>query len=110
MVVGFVALAIVYIAIQRFGVKIPLKPFFAGTSALLYIMAFSFVGQGISELQASGSVAITPLNWVPTVPMLGIFPTTQTIVWQSLMAFAVVGALGWVFWLSPRYVTAKTTP
>lgn len=110
MVVGFVVLAGVYVAIQRFGVKIPLKPFFAGTSALLYVMAFSFVGQGIAELQASGSVAITPLGWVPTVPMLGIFPTAQTIVIQLLMAFAVVMALVWVFWWSPRFATPETTP
>lgn len=109
MVVGFVALAGVYVAIQNFGVKIPLKPFFAGTSALLYIMAFSFVGQGIAELQASGSVAITPLGWVPTVPILGIFPTAQTIAIQSLMALAVLMALVWVFWLSPRYTAPEPT-
>ena len=48
--VGFVVLAGVYVAIQRFGVKIPLKPFFSVTRALLYVMAFSFVGEGIAEL------------------------------------------------------------
>ncbi len=109
MLVGFALLAVIYAAIQKFGVKIPLKPFFGATSALLYLMAFSFVGQGIAELQASGSVAITPLSWVPTVPMLGIFPTMQTITFQSLMALAVLLALAWVFWLSPRYAAESAS-
>src|SRR5437868_5371691 len=48
-VVGGVIVAIIYVGIERFGVKLPLKPFFAITSGFLYYMAFVFAGKGRSE-------------------------------------------------------------
>ncbi len=102
LLLGLVVLGIVYYAIQKYGVKIPLKPFFAVTSALLYIMAFSFAGQGIAELQETGMIGATPLRWAPTLPALGIYPTTQTMMIQLVLALAFVGALAWVFWLEPK--------
>ena len=49
----------VYIAINRFGVRLPLKPFFAVTSAFLYYMAFVFAGKGVAELQEGGLIGTT---------------------------------------------------
>jgi high-affinity iron transporter len=102
-----VVLAGVYVAMRRWGVRLPLKPFFAVTSALLYLMAFSFAGQGIAELQAAGVINATPLAWVPSVPALGIFPTFQTLASQLVLAVALFGALSWVFWLEPRVAMAR---
>ena len=65
MVLGGVCLAAVYLAINRWGVKIPLKPFFGVTSAFLYYMAFVFAGKGIAELQEGGVVGTTILAWAP---------------------------------------------
>ncbi|MBI2615725.1 MAG: FTR1 family protein [Gemmatimonadetes bacterium] len=101
-VLGLAGLGVVYYLMQRYGPRLPLKPFFAVTSALLYLMAFSFAGQGISELQAAGYVPATPLSWVPTIPALGIFPTLQSFLLQGLLVAAVAAALVWVFWLEPR--------
>ncbi len=42
---GSVVLAGVYLAINRFGVRLPLKPFFGVTGALLYYMAVVFAGE-----------------------------------------------------------------
>jgi high-affinity iron transporter len=99
---GFAALGVVYYVMQRYGTRLPLKPFFAVTSALLYLMAFSFAGQGIAELQGAGYVGVTPIRWIPTVPLLGIFPTLQTFLLQALLAAALALALVWVFWIEPR--------
>ena len=87
---------------QRFGTRLPLKPFFAVTSALLYVMAFSFAGQGMAELQGAGYVSVTPIPWIPTVPLLGIFPTLQSFALQALLAAALALALVWLFWIEPR--------
>ncbi|HTG84055.1 MAG TPA: cytochrome c/FTR1 family iron permease, partial [Gemmatimonadales bacterium] len=57
---GSVILVAVYYAINRFGIRIPLKPFFAVTSAFLYYMAFVFAGKGIVELQEGGLMSYTP--------------------------------------------------
>ena len=43
--VGFVALAIIFTLFYRYGVKIPMRPFFTVTSILLYYMAFVFMGR-----------------------------------------------------------------
>jgi high-affinity iron transporter len=99
---GFAALGVVYYVMQRYGTRLPLKPFFAVTSALLYVMAFSFAGQGIAELQGAGYVGVTPIPWIPTVPLLGIFPTLQSFVLQALLAAALALALVWLFWIEPR--------
>lgn len=104
-VAGGLTLALLYLAMQRWGVRLPLKPFFAVTSALLYLMAFSFAGQGVAELQAAGAIGATPLDWVPSIPALGIFPTFQTLASQVALAVALLGALLWVFWLEPRLAT-----
>ena len=58
----------VYIAINRFGVRLPLKPFFAVTSAFLYYMAFVFAGKGIAELQEGGLIGTTIVSWAPRLP------------------------------------------
>jgi len=52
---GSVVMVGIYIAISRFGLRLPLKPFFGVTSAFLYYMAFIFAGKGIAELQDGGT-------------------------------------------------------
>jgi high-affinity iron transporter len=106
---GAVALGLIYYLMQRFGVRLPLKPFFAVTSALLYIMAFSFAGQGVFELQAAGVISLTPLVWIPSLPVLGIFPTLQTVASQLVLAIALGGGLLWIFWLEPRSVHPRAS-
>lgn len=98
---GLALLAVVYLAIQRWGLRIPLRPFFAVTGMLLTVMAVSFAGQGVAELQAAGWVPSTPLG-LPAVPALGLFPTVQTFLAQVTVAAAFLAALGWIFWMSPR--------
>ncbi|MGH7701972.1 MAG: FTR1 family protein, partial [Gemmatimonadales bacterium] len=70
-VLGALLLVAVYVAINRFGVRIPLKPFFGLTSGFLYYMAFVFAGKGIAELQEGGIVPTTILPWGPRLPGLG---------------------------------------
>ena len=107
--VGLGALGVVYFLMQRYGSRIPMKSFFAVTSALLYLMAFSFVGQGIAELQEAGYIATTPLGWLPTLPALGIFPTIQTTLLQGVLVVALLGALAWVFWLEPKHRVVRAS-
>ena len=102
MALGVLLLAGVYIAINRFGVKLPLKPFFGATSAFLYYMAFVFAGKGVAELQEGGLVSTTILPWAPRVPGLGIYPTLESLLAQGVLAALAVGALVWTFWIEPR--------
>lgn len=97
MVAGFAALTLIFILFYRFGVRIPMRPFFGVTSALLYAMAFVFMGKGLRELQEGNAVSLTLLPGWPSVDALGIFPSRETMIGQGIMlallAFAVVRTL-----------------
>lgn len=111
MLAGVTILAGVYVGISRFGVRLPLRPFFGVTSAFLYYMAFVFAGKGVAELQAGGIIPTTPLSWAPRMPALGIYPTFESLVAQGVLLVLLLGALIWTFLLQPRRArTAATVP
>jgi high-affinity iron transporter len=96
-VVGGSVLALVYLAINRWGVRLPLKPFFGFTSAFLYYMAFVFAGKGVAELQDGQLVPATYLRGWPRLPALGIYPTAESMAAQGVMVLLALIALGWIF-------------
>jgi high-affinity iron transporter len=95
-VAGLAALVGVTFTILKLGLRIPLKYFFGATGTLLYIMAFIFAGNGIKELQAAGWVPSTPVGFPPQIPLLGIYPTVETLAAQALMLLAFVGTSIWM--------------
>lgn len=97
-VVGGVALAVIFTLFYRYGVRIPLRPFFAATSALLYFMAFVFAGRGIRELQEVNVVPFTVLHGFPQIEAIGIFPTLETLGAQVVLVVLFVLALVKTFW------------
>jgi high-affinity iron transporter len=82
---GVVVLVAATFAILKLGLRIPLKYFFGFTGTLLYIMAFIFAGTGINQLQAAGWLPATPVDFPPAVPVLGIYPTLETLAAQGLL-------------------------
>jgi high-affinity iron transporter len=102
MAAGGVILVGVYVAIHRFGVRLPLKPFFGVTSAFLYYMAFVFAGKGIAELQEGSLITTTILPWAPRIPALGIYPTAESLAAQGVLIALALVALVWTFVLAPR--------
>jgi high-affinity iron transporter len=93
---GTVALVAVTLAILKLGLRIPLRYFFGATGALLYIMAFIFAGNGIKELQAAGWVPSTPLDFPPQIPLVGIYPTVETLAAQGLLLGAFIATTLWM--------------
>ncbi|HWA56772.1 MAG TPA: FTR1 family protein [Gemmatimonadales bacterium] len=102
MALASVLLAVVYLAINRYGVRIPLKPFFGFTSAFLYYMAFVFAGKGIAELQEGSLIGTTVLPWAPRIPALGIYPTLESLALQAVLVLFLVAGLVWTFVIEPR--------
>ena len=91
--VGAVALAVFYVLIRVVSVKLPLKPFFMGTSVILFIMSIAFAGTGVKELQAGNVVPVTmlPFNFV-TIDLLGVYPTVETLAPQVAL-LAITGIM-----------------
>ena len=106
-VAGFAALAVIFTLFYRYGVRIPLRPFFSVTSVLLYYMAFVFMGKGVRELQEGNAVPITLIPGFPHVEALGLYPTWQTVLAQLLLLGLFIFALAKTFW-PKRSVTLPT--
>ncbi len=93
-VAGGAVLAVIFTLFYRFGVRIPLRPFFSVTSVLLYYMAFVFTGKGIRELQEGNIIPLSAIPGFPHVDALGLYPSWQGVLSQFalllLFAFAVL--------------------
>ncbi len=108
MALGTVVLTLVYVGVSRFGVRLPLRPFFAITGVFLYVMAVVFAGRGIAELQEGGIIGTTVLPWAPRVPWLGVYPTVQSLLAQGVLVIAFVVAMA-IALKRPRAVTSERT-
>jgi high-affinity iron transporter len=96
--VGFgaaaVVLAIAAWLILRFGVRVPIGPFFTACSALMALLAVTFTGHGVKALQEAGVVPASPLGST-SVDALGIYPTSETLIAQAIMVVLICGAYAW---------------
>jgi high-affinity iron transporter len=88
--IGCVALVAIYLLIRFMSIKLPLKPFFLGTSILMFLMSITFVGSGIKELQEGNVVGVTPVPGLGSVDILGIYPTLETLIPQAVLLVATV--------------------
>jgi high-affinity iron transporter len=107
---GSVVMVGVYIGISRFGLRLPLKPFFGVTSAFLYYMAFVFAGKGVADLQEGGLLPTTIVPGAPRVPALGIYPTVESLLLQGVLLALLLVALVWTFAVEPRRQRSKAIP
>ncbi len=91
--IGAAILAALAYLILKLSQRIPVKPFFTVTTALLLFMAFSFTGAGIHELQEAGWLSETRLSWFPESALLrqvfGLHPTVETMLAQASFVLAV---------------------
>ncbi len=101
--VGTVLLVVMGFLLFRYGVRIPVRPFFAVTGVLLYLLAFKFAGGGVRELQEAGWVGVTAAP-IPNVAWLrdwfAIYPFVEPLAAQALLVLAVVG--GAIYALATR--------
>jgi len=88
---GSLALVAVFILVRYGSLKIPTKIFFQGTSILMCFLAISFAGGGIKELQEAGVIGMTRLEGVPTIDLLGIYPTLESMLPQLFLVMMVLG-------------------
>lgn len=91
---GALALAVTTWAILRWSARLPLGAFFAGSALLLAVLAVVFTGQGIAALQEASWVDANALGSI-RVPMLGIFPTMQSLAGQAAVASLILFVLWW---------------
>lgn len=89
------ALAALYWAMRTLSFKLPLKLFFTATAGLLFCLAVSFAGKSVLELQEGRLLPITPLDGIPRIEWLGLFPTAEGVAAQMLLLVPMLAALVW---------------
>ena len=98
LIAGLAALAVIFTLFYRYGVRIPMRPFFAVTSFLLYYMAFVFMGKGIRELQEANVMPITVVSGAPHIDAMGIYPSVETMIAQGILVLLLIFATVKTFW------------
>ncbi|WP_323748547.1 FTR1 family protein [Dyella silvae] len=93
-VTGALLLGLIAWALLRTSRRLPLGLFFSISSAVIAVLAVVLTGKGVAALQEAGwtSVTVAP---VPSVDLLGIYPTWQSLLAQ--LAVAVMLATGFAF-------------
>lgn len=101
---GTLLLVVMGFVLFRYGVRIPVRPFFAVTGVLLYLLAFKFAGGGVRELQEAGWVGVTTAP-IPNVAWLrdwfAIYPFVEPLAAQALLVLAVVAGVIYTFATRP---------
>lgn len=99
-------LAVIAWIMLRYSARLPITQFFSWSSILIAILAVVLAGKGIAGLQEAGVIGVRPLDSVPRVDILGLFPTVQTVLAQ--ITAIVILAAG--FWFSGRTAAATRSP
>jgi len=94
-VAGAAALAVVAFVMLRFSQKLPVGKFFTYSSVLIAVLAVVLAGKGVAALQEAGLIGVAPLNHVPRISVLGIFPTGQVIAAQVVTLVALIIGFKW---------------
>jgi high-affinity iron transporter len=108
-VLGAVALAIIFTVWRRFSVRLPLRPLFLVTSAFLFLMALRFIGDAFQEFQEQALMPFDDTglpNWIldPLVDYLGLNPSAEALGFQlAVILVAICTAL----WARRRYASAS---
>lgn len=97
---GIVFITLIAFVIFKLAVRIPLKYFFSITSLFLYFLCFILVGKGIHEFQEAGIIETTFINNVPTIDTLGIYPSLETLIPQTVIFSAFIFAILWIGYIS----------
>ena len=92
--VAVLCLALVTVAIQRFGMRLPLSQFFAVTAWFLIALAVIFTGKGVAALQEAGRLPMDPVAF-PRIDLLGIYPNVEGLSLQALVLLLAVGVMVW---------------
>lgn len=93
---GSAILIVLYFLIKKGAVKIPVRLFFKITSAVIFIMCFSFTGKGIGELIEGKVIApsLLPYHFEP-ISSLGIYPYYESLIPQAVVVAIIIIGVIW---------------
>ena len=93
--VAVVVLALVAFMFLKTSVKIPIHLFFKIATVLIYVLAFKIIGVSVHTLQLMNKVPTHIVDGVPMVPVIGLYPTVETVVAQTILLSIIAVTMVW---------------
>ncbi len=90
--IGAGLLLVIAVLMLVVGVRLPIRPFFLATSALIFFLAFKFTGFGVHSLQVAG-VLQSHAAPIPSIDVIGLFPSWETTSLQLALVAGVAIAM-----------------
>ncbi len=91
---GLILLAVIAYIIRATSVRLPMHVFFKFSGLFLFVLAITFAGNGVFELQNAGILLTTNLAWLGRgVPWAGLYPNLQVVCVQGLLLAGAI--LAW---------------
>ncbi|EIT86966.1 iron permease FTR1 family protein [Fictibacillus macauensis ZFHKF-1] len=88
--IGFGLLIVLGFIMLKLSVRLPLKPFFIISSAIVFYMCLKFMGSGIHSLQLSGLVPSVTDELIPSIDALGVYPSWYSFFPQVIIVLIAV--------------------
>jgi len=93
--IALAILALVAFIILKTSVKLPMHVLFKVFTWLIYFLGFKMLGVSIHALQLTGDISINVLSALPTINVIGFFPTTETLVAHVIYVLIVIASIAW---------------
>lgn len=107
MAAALILLGVIALGLFRFSVRLPIRQFFSFSAALIAVLAIVFAGQGVSALQAAGWIGSESVRFFH-IPMLGIYPTVQTLSTQGSVLLIILAGVAYNHWAPSRLPAAES--
>lgn len=91
---SIVVVAIITVVFLKFTKLLPLGKFFKLAAYMVSVLAVVLTGKGVMAFQEAGYIPITPIELIPRIDLLGIYPNLQSISSQ-LFVLAIILFFNW---------------
>ena len=86
---AIIALIIIGIIMVKTSGKLPISKVFLVLSWLIYILGFKMLGVSIHALQITDMLSNNIIDYLPTIEILGIYPSFEVIIAQLIYIIVV---------------------
>lgn len=82
--------AVISFLFLKYTRKMPIGNFFKLASYMVAVLAIILTGKGVMAFQESGNIPISPVDFIPQIDLLGIYPNWQSTSIQVLVLAVII--------------------
>lgn len=94
LITSVVIVAVITFVFLKYTKKLPIGKSFKLASYMVAVLVVVLAGKGIMAFQEAGYIGITPIDFVPRIDLLGIYPNVQSIS-EQVFVLAIIVFFNW---------------